>query len=86
MQRPTTSITDDVLNMPIPNDLISNLIQSDTNQLYNLKSGTIPSRLLDSLPESDDKYDTAEQASQAATQPQHFTHGEVTVARGRDGG
>eukprot|EP00961_Rhodomonas_salina_P081022 1089829-Rhodomonas_salina.2 len=77
-----TSITDYVLNMPIPNDLISNLIQSDTNLLYNLESGTIPSRLLDPLPESDDEYDAAEQASQQATQPQYLTHWEVTGARG----
>eukprot|EP00961_Rhodomonas_salina_P017780 239131-Rhodomonas_salina.1 len=62
--------------MPIPNDPISKLILSDTNQLYNLKSGTIPSRLLEPLPESDDEYDAAEQASQQATQIQHHTHGE----------
>eukprot|EP00961_Rhodomonas_salina_P075321 1010787-Rhodomonas_salina.3 len=69
-----TSITDDVLTMPIPNELISKLIPSDTNPLYNLESGTIPSSLLDPLPESDDEYDTAEQASQQPTQIQHCTH------------
>eukprot|EP00961_Rhodomonas_salina_P075592 1014464-Rhodomonas_salina.1 len=77
-----TSITDDVLNMSILNDLISKLISSDTNQLYNLESGTIPSRLLDPLPESDVEYDTAEQASQQTTQTQHRAHGEVTEASG----
>eukprot|EP00961_Rhodomonas_salina_P131519 1770121-Rhodomonas_salina.1 len=68
--------------MPIPNDPISKLIPSDTHPLYNLESGTIQSRLLDPLPESDDEYDAAEQASQQTTQIQHHAHGEVTGASG----
>eukprot|EP00961_Rhodomonas_salina_P170406 2297228-Rhodomonas_salina.2 len=66
--------------MPILNDPISKLIQSATNPLYNLESGITPSRLLDPLPESDDEYDAAEQASQQTTQTQHCPQGEVTGA------
>eukprot|EP00961_Rhodomonas_salina_P056331 756786-Rhodomonas_salina.1 len=47
-----TSITDDVLNMPIPKDPVTNLIPraNDANPLHNLESGDTPNGTLDPLP------------------------------------
>eukprot|EP00961_Rhodomonas_salina_P214078 2890941-Rhodomonas_salina.2 len=81
-----TSITEDVLNMPIPKDPVSNLVPNDANPLYNLESGNTPNETLDLLPESDAEYDEAEATSQLSTQPSEPVAGTLTLRDSRANG